>query len=232
MTAGSAIYYVGYGAFDGQDGSTTNQITLDGQIYNIPENLDPGRPAQQILFAKTGLDPNTQHTIVVTKTTPSPGSHDLNIDAFIYTVPSEDRGRDQTGVIVGGAIGGAVGGALIVGITFWMLSRRSRANKQRPSDPEGQLDNSDSKADSGRFPQAQSGHSSSPLPFTHSSLSSPTASPVPSSTIEPLSSGPLPTAYSHSTGHMINSPGTSVGPFITSPPFSGLPPSRESWDLP
>ena len=142
-----SIYYVGYGASGDNKGLgiSTIRVSLDDDKNDVLENILPQQPAQQILFHKTGLDVTKNHTIFVQKTSIS-GSHDLNIDAFIYTVPddfsqgngavggssptsgsnitSSSNCASMVGPVVGAAAGGITFGALVAGaLTYWRMAR-------------------------------------------------------------------------------------------------------------
>lgn len=67
---------------------TTMTIALDGVATTV-DQYRAGSLVQAIMWSSGDLDVHSTHTIRVQKTTDDDGCRDLNVDAFILTIPDE-----------------------------------------------------------------------------------------------------------------------------------------------
>ncbi|KAG8832333.1 hypothetical protein FRB91_007636 [Serendipita sp. 411] len=86
FTGATQVYFMGYGLTRASE-DTNIAIVLDGETHVVDIYRDTSEYLQAILWSSDALDPTTKHTIECRKTSEDYGSRDLNVDAFILTIP-------------------------------------------------------------------------------------------------------------------------------------------------
>ncbi|CCA75483.1 hypothetical protein PIIN_09466 [Serendipita indica DSM 11827] len=87
FTGASRVYFIGFGLRN-KSIDTTMDLTLDGVTTTVDQHVTGDR-AQATLWSSGDLDVHLTHTIHVQKTSDNNGGRDLNVDAFILTIPDE-----------------------------------------------------------------------------------------------------------------------------------------------
>ncbi|KAG9055895.1 hypothetical protein FS842_000850 [Serendipita sp. 407] len=86
FTSATRIYYMGYGILK-TDKDTTISIVFDDETQVVDIHRVAEEQLQAILWVSDILDPTVRHTIECRKISESGGGRDLNVDAFILTIP-------------------------------------------------------------------------------------------------------------------------------------------------
>lgn len=87
FTGAVKVYFMGLGIRN-RTVDTTMTIALDGVATTV-DQYRAGSLVQAIMWSSGDLDVHSTHTIRVQKTTDDDGCRDLNVDAFILTIPDE-----------------------------------------------------------------------------------------------------------------------------------------------
>ncbi|KAG8757327.1 hypothetical protein FRC14_002149 [Serendipita sp. 396] len=86
FTGATQIHFMGLGNTN-TDVDTDIAIVLDGRTYTVDIYRAMSDHVQAILWSSDVLDPNMTHTLECRKTSVDKGGRDLNVDAFVLTIP-------------------------------------------------------------------------------------------------------------------------------------------------